>query len=231
MSDHIRYDSRHAAAYPDKIRALIPAYDWLHQLSTELLLASLPPAARVLVAGSGGGEEVLRYAQAAPGWQLTGVEAAEAMHMLAQRRCAEAGLAARVHWQLGRLGEVALADGFDAATSLLVLHFLPDDGSKAAFLAGLARALRPGGILLLADLGGQPGEAGFEALFATWQQQQLRSRSTRPDQVARDFALLRSEVFPISAARRQALLAEAGLQEVGEYWRALGLGAVLAQKR
>lgn len=230
LQNGVRYDARHAAAYSAKIRALIPGYELLHQLSSELLLATLPASARVLVAGSGTGEELLRYAAAAPGWQLSGIEPSADMNALAQARCEEAGLLARVQLLPGKVGEQPLpAASFDAATSLLVLHFLPDDGSKAAYLQTLAAALRPGGVLLLADLGGERGEAGFEQLFEAWYQQQCRSQ-TRRDRVELDFAHLRQHVYPLSAARRAELLQQAGLVPGPEYWRAFGLAALLARK-
>ncbi|PHV10157.1 SAM-dependent methyltransferase [Chitinimonas sp. BJB300] len=229
-SDGVRYDARHAAAYERKIRQLIPAYEWLHQLSTDLLLASLPADARVLVAGSGTGEELLRYAQAAPRWQLGGIEPSEEMNKLATARVSDAGLAARVTLYPGHVGEVKVGSGFDAATSLLVMHFLPDDGSKTRYLASLADSLRPAGILLLADLVGERGGVGFERLFEAWYHQQCRTRDRR-DLVDLDFAHLRQNVYPLSPARWQALLTEAGLVEQGEYWRSFGVAAFWAIKQ
>jgi len=129
----------------------------------------------------------------------------------------------------GKPGEVVLGEGYNAVTSLLVMHFLPDDGAKVAYLKALATALRPGGWLLLADLGGERGETGFERLFATWRAQQDASRD-RPEQVALDFTHLGTNVHPLAEARRASLLAEAGLELVQEYWRALGLAAVLLRR-
>ncbi len=71
--------------------------------------------------------------------------------MLAQaRRQAElAGMAARITWWEGPLPADSMA--CDGALCLLVLHFLPQE-HKAALLADIARQLRRGGPLLLADL-------------------------------------------------------------------------------
>ncbi|GAB3247855.1 class I SAM-dependent methyltransferase [Chitinimonas naiadis] len=225
----VRYDARHAAAYDRKIRQLIPAYEWLHTLSAALLGQLLPASAKVLVAGSGTGEELLRYAALAPAWSLQGVEPSGDMNALAAEKCQAAGIAERVRLIEGKPGEVVLGQGYDAVTSLLVMHFLPDDGAKQQFLSALATTLRPGGYLLLADLGGEPGEATFENLFRAWRAQQDASRD-RPEQVELDFHHLRVNVHPVSDQRRGALLAAAGLQLRQEYWRAFGLAAVLVQK-
>jgi tRNA (cmo5U34)-methyltransferase len=225
----VRYDARHAAAYDRKIRQLIPGYDTLHALSAYLLKDCLPADARILVAGSGSGEELTRLAALGPTWQLNGVEPSADMHALAQAKCAEAGLGKRVTLIDGKPGEVEIGDHYDAACALLVMHFLPDDGSKAAFLQALGRAVKPGGALLLADLSGERGSLAFEQLFAAWRRQQDATRD-RPEQVALDFNHLARNVFPVSAARRDALLAEAGFQPVTHYWQSFALQALLARR-
>lgn len=225
----VRYDARHAAAYDRKIRQLIPGYDTLHELSEFLLATLLPADARILVAGSGSGEELLRYARRGTGWSLAGVEPSADMNLLAAAKLKDADLAGRVTLLQGKLGEVMLGEGYDAVTSLLVMHFLPDDGAKAAYLKALAAALRPGGWLLLADLGGERGEAGFERLFAVWRAQQDATRD-KSELVALDFAHLGVNVHPLAEARRETLLVDAGLLLVQEYWRGLGLSAVLIRK-
>jgi tRNA (cmo5U34)-methyltransferase len=118
---------------------------------------------------------------------------------------------------------------YDAATALLVMHFLPDDGSKLDFLQAMAAALKPGGLLLLADLGGQHGEADFERLFGAWRLQQQGTRA-RQDLVELDFGHLVRNVHPISAERRAVLFESAGFTAIGEYWRAYGLAATLCRK-
>ncbi|WP_374353501.1 class I SAM-dependent methyltransferase [Chitinimonas sp.] len=229
LESGVQYDARHAAAYERKIRQLIPGYDTLHALSASLLQQQLGKDARLLVAGSGSGEELARLAALAPGWRFTAVDPAPAMNALAGTRLADVGAAARVEFRSGKLGEVPLATDHAAATALLVLHFLPDDGSKLAFLRAVADALQPDGLLLLADLGGERGEAQFDMLFAAWRHQQDASRD-RPEQVALDFAHLQHNVYPVSAKRRDALLAEAGFAVQGEYWRSFGLAAICCRK-
>lgn len=225
----VRYDARHAAAYDRKIRQLIPGYDVLHELSAFLLRELLPSAANVLVAGSGSGEELTRLAAHASDWRLTGIEPSAEMNALAAQKCAAAGVDARVSLIAGKPGEVDMGSGYDAATALLVLHFLPDDGSKAAFLQALGRALKPGGVLVLADLTGERESEGFGLLFQAWRRQQDATRE-RQDHVALDFAHLERNVYPMAPARRDALLAEAGFGVAGEYWRAYGLAGVWARR-
>ncbi|MDN3575400.1 class I SAM-dependent methyltransferase [Chitinimonas viridis] len=226
----VRYDARHAAAYDRKIRQLIPGYEALHMLSAHVLAEQLPAQAHILVSGSGSGEEILRYAQMRADWLIDGLDPSEEMHAVALTKCRDAGIAQRIKLLQGRPDSMALAEGYDAVTSLLVMHFLPDDGSKDRYLHALAMALRPGGVLLLADWVGQRGEAECEAMFRVWRRQQDATRD-RPDQVALDFSHLDQHVYPVSAQRRATLLAQAGLTAGACYWQALGLSAIVAYKR
>jgi len=223
----IRYDAAHARAYERKIRALIPGYETLHELSAFMLLDRLPADARVLVAGSGTGEELARYAQLAPGWHLTGVEPSAEMNACAAVRVDEIGAGDRISLIHGKPGEVDLAGPYDAVTSLLVMHFLPDDGSKTRYLAALSSVLNPGGTLLLADLTGERGSLEFDTLFKAWRRQQDSTRN-KPEAVELDFAHLATNVHPLSQQRRNALFADAKLTVRHSYWQSLGLVAVSA---
>ena len=225
----VKYDAAHANAYDRKIRALIPGYALLHELSAHLLAGQIDEAATVLVGGCGTGEELSRYAALSTGWRLTGIDPSADMLALAAQRMASEGIADRVTLCQGKLGEVVLTGPFTAATSLLVMHFLPDDGAKLAYLAALAERLPSGAPLLLADLTGERGSPGFEQLFGAWRRQQDATRHN-PDNVALDFAHLARNVYPVSAERRAALLTAAGFAVELEYWRALGLSAVLARR-
>ncbi|WP_269533942.1 class I SAM-dependent methyltransferase [Chitinimonas sp. BJYL2] len=223
------YDTRHAAAYERKIRELIPGYELLHTLSAQLLASLLPETANILVAGSGTGEEITRLGTQMPCWRFTAVEPAEAMNTLALAHWSSKGLADRITLLPDRLGEEKTTELHDAALALLVMHFVPDDGGKAQFLKALASRLKAGGVCLLADLTGAPGEPVFEQGMRVWMgQQQASGRAV--ERVAEDFARLRDSVFPVSEPRLSALARGAGLGLVGCYWQALNLRAFQLRK-
>ena len=64
---------------------------------------------------------------------------------------------------------MAAAPLFDAATLINVLHFVPDDGSKASLIGDIARRLRPGGVFVLFDLHGDPGSDEHERYMPAWE--------------------------------------------------------------
>jgi tRNA (cmo5U34)-methyltransferase len=222
-TDAIRYDAAHAAAYDAKIRKLIPGYELLHALSLELLDEALPAHAAVLVAGSGTGTELAALHARRPDWQLTGVEPSADMMALAAARLAASCAQGHVTLVNAALAaEVLPQAAFDAATALLVMHFLPDDGQKARFLAALAHAVRPGGEVLIADLCGRHGEAAFDRLFRVWRHQQA-CLGRQPNSIERDFHLLRNQVHPVTPRRLASLLAAAGFSRPRPYFQALGI--------
>jgi ArsR family transcriptional regulator len=79
-----------------------------------------------------------------------GVDMSRDMLALARARLAERGLADRAAVRQADMYRLPFADAvFDAVAMQMVLHYAED---PAAALAEAARVLRPGGVLLIADL-------------------------------------------------------------------------------
>ena len=117
---------------------------------------------------------------------------------------------------------------FAAATAVLVLQELADDGSKLQFLVSLARLLQPGAPLLLIDLMG-----GGSGLNGAMEQQFLAAQNQF--QLASGLELELSPscegVFPIGEARRSALLNAAGFSDPIRVFQALQYEGVVAMRR
>src|SRR5579859_534560 len=124
---------------------------------------------QLLVVGDGRGAEITTFLPANPGWHLTGVDPSRDMLSLAQAKAARLGVQERVDLVRRTVDDLPPEPRFDAATCLFVLHFL-SDADKRALLRDIARRLRPGTPLLLAN-GVRPEDGGLrEELLATWQQ-------------------------------------------------------------
>ena len=144
-------------ADPERVRqyvdkgppAFTPGHAGLMQMIGVLLAEKVPPEGTILVIGAGGGLETRYLAGIEPAWRFVGVDPAKPMLDLAQ---AVAGAQAGERMTLIE-GTVADApDGpFDAATCILVLGLVPDDGGKLDLLRQAHQRLRPGAPFILVD--------------------------------------------------------------------------------
>jgi tRNA (cmo5U34)-methyltransferase len=224
-----RFNKEHAAKYDEGIRKSIPGYDALHEMVRALLRLELGREARVLVVGAGTGAEIVGLGAEEPGWSFIGVDPSPDMVSIARERVAEAGLAERTTLRAGYAHELPPAEPYDAATALLVTHFLPDDGQKLELLQEISSRLGPGAPFVLADLHGEPGSARFERFFGAWKLWQL-SRGVEREGIEEKFRELPKVVHFVSEERILALLREAGFDGIERFYTALPFGGWLAQK-
>lgn len=162
------FDGVYGEGYEALARRVIPGYDTLFPMVGALIDPDLPPGARVLVVGAGTGIELVTFKRIRPDLRLHGVDPADQMLELARQRVDAAGLADGITYQHGFTSDVPLAPPFDAATLINVLHFVPDDGSKAELIADIAARLKPGGVFVLFDLHGDPGSEEHERYMPAW---------------------------------------------------------------
>ena len=118
------FDARAASSYAEGPPRQVPGYSSLHRMVSLLLAERTPPDGRVLVLGAGGGQELKALAEAHPGWSFEGVDPSADMLRLAEQVAGPH--AARMRFHRGYID--GASDGpFDAATSILIFHFIPQD--------------------------------------------------------------------------------------------------------
>lgn len=116
-----------------------------------LACAAIAPGERVLDVGCGTGTLAVKAAQAAPGLAVTGLDADPAILTRARRRADSARL--EIEFDQGMSTALPYPDAcFDLVLSTLFFHHLRDD-DKRRTAAELVRVLRPGGRLVVGDLG------------------------------------------------------------------------------
>ena len=201
--------------------AFMPGHAGVLQMIAVLLRERAPADARVLVVGAGGGLETRALALAEPGHRFVGVDPAPPMLELAERVIGSE-LIGRVELIEGTV-EDAPHGPFDAATCVLVLGLLADDGTKGMTLAGIRRRLRRGAPFVLVDQCLDRSAPDFERRLDRYAAY-ARASGVDAEVVERARDGLRSNEAMVPPERNAALLAEAGFREaevfyVGMAWR------------
>ena len=221
--DIFDFDGDYGETYEALARQLIPGYRTLFPMFAALVEPHLPRGARVLVVGAGTGIEIVHLKRARPDLRVHGVDPSRQMLGLAERRVAEADVANGVTLQLGYAADVAPTPLFDVATLVNVLHFVPDDGGKAALLAEIARRLRPGGVLVLFDLHGGSTPEEHETLLSAWRRY-WRIRGMTSEEMRTFDARIRAGIHFSPASRVVELAREAGLARPRRFQQSLLYG-------
>lgn len=142
-----------------RFHRLTPLFDWVAAVFVRdrsikrrvLGHAALAAGEDVLDVGCGTGTLAVAAVRAAPGVRVTGLDADPNILARARRRADGAGMEIAFHE--GNATELAFPDAsFDVVLSTLFFHHLPDDAKRRA-AAEVVRVLRPGGRLVVGDLG------------------------------------------------------------------------------
>jgi ubiquinone/menaquinone biosynthesis C-methylase UbiE len=116
-----------------------------------LARAAIAGNEQLLDLGCGTGTLAVAVARTAPGVRVTGLDADPAILTQARKKAAGAGL--EIRFDQGMSTALPYADSsFDRVLSTLFFHHLPDD-AKHQTAVELVRVLRPGGRIVVADLG------------------------------------------------------------------------------
>ena len=138
---------RQAALYD---QVMTRALGWLYRSAANRVLATLPPAARVLDVGTGPGRLLVELATRRPDLHLTGIDPSADMVSHATRRLQNGAIAGRADLRVASAEDLPFPDDtFDAVVSTLSSHHWAD---PHAAVAEQARVLRPGGALWVFDL-------------------------------------------------------------------------------
>ncbi len=229
MKKKIDFNGDWSNEYDDTAHKIIPGYHTIYELTLHLLKAGLNKDARILVAGAGTGKEIIEYSEMNPHWHFTGFDPAESMLSIARQKVAAASLLNKISLIHGLVDDVK-ENNFDAATSILVMHFLPDDGNKLYFLKGIADKLKSGALIVLVDLEGEIGSEAYNTMNSAWKNQQMSVRNDN-DRVNKEFEIREKEVHFIPQKRIESLLEEVGFIKIQIFFKAYLFAGYIAIKR
>ncbi len=151
------------------------------------------------------------------------------MIAIAHQRIRERALAERVKLLTCSAHELPTSESYDAATLLLAMHFVPDDGAKLELLRSISTRLKPGAPFILADLHGERTTNKFGRFMAAWRYRQLALGMTA-EEVEGLFQNILSETQFISEKRIITLMHKAGFEHIEPFYGTLLLGGWIAHR-
>jgi tRNA (cmo5U34)-methyltransferase len=218
-----------ADEYEQLARLALPGYEVMHTFVLACLRSCLPKTADLLVIGAGGGMELVLLGESNPQWQLLGVDPSAKMLAIAQQKIAQHQLSQRIRLIQGYVQDLPTDTLYDAATSILVMHFIPDEDGKLAFLQSITQRLKTSAPFILVDVFGTKGSPDLEKTIATlhayWEETKLPTEKQK--QLLENF---NNGVYPLSEAKILALLQQAGFSRVIRFYTGLWVGGWMAFK-
>ncbi|MEK5039409.1 class I SAM-dependent methyltransferase [Sporosarcina sp. FSL K6-3457] len=170
MTEELTFDSKNTIAYEANARVSIPTYDTLFSMVQSYFRAQWgEKEASLLVVGAGGGNELAAWGPSNPKWTFTGVDPSKEMLQMAEHKSIQLGLEKRVKLIQGTVDDLPSSDAkFDAASCILVLHFIEDIQQKLKLLKTIKGKLKPGAPFVLVSAYGDPGEAELQDRINVW---------------------------------------------------------------
>jgi tRNA (cmo5U34)-methyltransferase len=165
----IVFDRERASNHDKQFAKLAPMRNGL-DMSICMVLSKLPDDARILCVGVGTGTELIHLAQHFPQWQFTAVEPSAPMLDICRQKAEEYGIASRCTFHEGYLDSLPPSDTFDAATCILVSHFITQLEERHNLFRQISERLCPNGYLVSSDLASDMSTPAYKSLLTVTQQ-------------------------------------------------------------
>ena len=204
------FENQRASNYDQFVEAWIPNYHYFMETVPKLLKETARKD--LLVVGCGAGTEIEYMVQYSDDWEITGTDPSPEMIAQAQSRLGEFE---HVKLWKGLVSDMDLSKTYGAATLLLVLHFMEDDGTKLSLLKDIAERLEEGAPFIMLDITGDPTqmEENLEILRLLipndYDEQAIQNRIER----------IRHKLHMVSEDRIIELLIEAGFERPHRFFQ------------
>lgn len=210
-----------ASQYTKTISRKIPGYSGMYEMMDCYLserLDGLEADPRLLIVGAGGGQELVTLGRGHLNWTFTGIDLSAQMLEMARARLNEVQhLEQRVSLFHGGMDQLPRHKPYQAATCMLVLHFVQGIEAKLALLRGIAGQLEPGAPLALAAISGHSESVEFALQMQAWRRYML-SHGVPEEDWERFAASFRQGSDPVPSETVIQLLREAGFSQVTRFF-------------
>jgi tRNA (cmo5U34)-methyltransferase len=147
------FENERASGYNRFVETWIPNYNYFLDRLPNLL--SEANNKDLLVVGCGTGNEIERFTQTSEHWEITGIDPSPGMLKQAHEKLQNCKNVKLIE---GLITDLDVEKKYGAATLLLVLHFLGDNGQKLSLLKGIAERLVPGAPFIMLDITGDENQ-------------------------------------------------------------------------
>ncbi|UHA73398.1 class I SAM-dependent methyltransferase [Paenibacillus sp. 481] len=219
MTKDPTFNSAMAATYEKNSRISVPTYDALFAMVQSYYRLQLgEQAASLLVIGAGTGNELSAWGPSNPTWTFTGVDPSEEMLKIAKYKVVELGFESRVSLIHGTIDDLPQSDSkFDAASCILVLHFINDIQEKLNLLVSIKNKLKSGAPFVLVSAYGDRDNSELQDRMQIWKSFWVeggRELSETDEMISH--ALAKLSFLP--ETQIEGLLAEAGFTKITRFY-------------
>ncbi len=197
------FENIRATGYTQFVETWIPNYHYFLDRLPNLLRETNQKS--LLVVGCGTGNEIERFTQASEHWEITGIDPSPEMIKQALEKLQNYDNVTLIE---GLLTDLDIGKKYGAATLLLVLHFLDDNGNKLNLLKDIAERLIPGATFLLLDITGDTNQIKQNLKVLRL----LLPNGLDEEQITNRLNRIENDLYPISEERLSELCTEAGFE-------------------
>lgn len=216
------FENERAAKYNKFVETWIPNYHYFLDCLPNLLEDTI--SKKLLVVGCGTGNEIERFIKTSNEWEVLGIDPSKEMINQAIDKLKQHKNVILVE---GLISDLAEEKKYDAATLLLVLHFLEDNGNKANLLKDIAKRLVSGSKLIILDITGDRSQIkeNLEIL------RNILPKELNENEINMRLNRIENDFFPISEERLITLVEEAGFEKPTRFFQSTIYMGWIAKKK
>lgn len=148
----LSFDDQDRIAVYREIQRSIPGLDEMYQLMHAQIVRRCPGPFNILIVGAGGGREIGALGAEGHPAQITALDISPSNLEIARSAVRGTAMSDRTEFFEGTVADLPSKATFDVATSMLVMHAIPDDGAKLEYLKNIQARLCSTGFLIHADI-------------------------------------------------------------------------------
>lgn len=218
------FEDERAFKYDRFTQTWIVNYPFVIDTVPKIIEMENPNAKEILIVGCGTGNEMLGLANAKnKAWNITGIDPSPDMIKIANEKLK---YHSKVKIIKGKVSQLPINKKYDAATLLLVLHFMKDDGTKQALLQSISDRLQKGATFILLDIFGNQTEF-YDNLKLLGK---LLPKQVESISISDKIASITERVHPISEDRLSEILNKTGFSKPIRFFQSAIYGGWVVKK-